>query len=67
MKRKLASVLLSLLLGWSATLAIAEDDKTGTAPDSSIATSVPDGSTDTATVGSTPDEAMSAKPEEDQK
>lgn len=69
MKRKLASVLVSLIFGWLATAAFAEDDTTATTTaDLSSSTSEPataatDQSTDTATVDtSTSDGTIAASP-----
>ena len=68
-KRKLASVLVSLVFGWLTTAAIAEDDTTTTA-DSSTATSEPaavteEATTDTvATETSTSDGTIAATPTE---
>jgi hypothetical protein len=67
--RKLASVLVSLLFGWLATVAIAEDDTTAPATDSSAAMSEPaaatEESTDAATADmSTSDGTISATPAE---
>jgi hypothetical protein len=69
-KRKLASILVSLVFGWLTTVAIAEDDTSATSADSSATTSEPatattDQSTDTATVGtSTNDGTIAASPTE---
>lgn len=49
MKRKLASVLVSLVFGWLTTAAMAEDDTTTTAADSSAITSEPATAMDQAT------------------
>jgi hypothetical protein len=69
-KRKLASVLVSLVFGWLTTAAIAEDDTTTTTADSSTATSEPaavteEATTDTvATETSTSDGTIAATPTE---
>jgi hypothetical protein len=68
-KRKLASVLVSLVFGWLATAAMAEDDATATTADSSSSTSEPatattdQSSNDTASVDtSTSDGTIAASP-----
>jgi hypothetical protein len=68
-KRKLASVLVSLVFGWLTTAAIAQDDTTAATDDSSASTSEPaaeaEQSTDTATVDtSTSDGTITASPTE---
>jgi hypothetical protein len=67
-KRKLASVLVSLVFGWLTTAAIAEDDATATSADSSTVNepaAVTDQATDTAAMGtSTGDETIAASPAE---
>jgi hypothetical protein len=68
-KRKLASVLLSLVVGCLTTSAIAEDDTTAASAGSSASTSesapTTDPSTDTATIdSSTSDGTMAASPAE---
>jgi hypothetical protein len=68
-KQKLASVLLSLVVGCLTTAAIAEDDTTAASADSSASTSEPapvtDPSTDTATIDtSTNDGTIAASPAE---
>jgi hypothetical protein len=71
-KRKLASVLVSLLFGWLTTAAIADDDTKSASSDSSQATSepaAPEQSTDTTTAAdtvtdSTSDGTVAASPAE---
>jgi hypothetical protein len=68
-KRKLASVLVSLVFGWLTTAAIAEDDTTAASADSSASTNEPaavtDQSTDTATIDtSSSDGTIAASPTE---
>ena len=68
MKRKLASVLVSLVFGWLTTAAIAEDDTTAASADSSTAMSEPtatDQSTEPAAVDTpTSDGTVAAAPAE---
>ena len=69
MKRKLASVLVSLVFGWVTTTALAEDDTSAASADSSASASDPadvtEQSTDTATMDtSTSDGTIAASPTE---
>ena len=67
MKRKLASVLVSLVFGWVTTTALAEDDKSAASADSSASepADVTEQSTDTATMDtSTSDGTIAASPTE---
>ncbi len=69
MKRKLASVLVSLTFGWLATTAIADDEKAEASADSSTSMSEPaavtEESTDSAAIdSSTNDGTIAATPAE---